>query len=151
MEIFEAKERQGRYLLEVFHRLVWGSNTTGAALRVGRELQRSPDWRLALLPLWRGPGDAPALPPPPSLRLGPPEAVSMSPASRSFTSGGCSRAFGDTCPVFPGPRNSLFPPGKGRLRGLRVLLVISMGVLQRLQRAQCPIRGLSFLESAMGV
>ncbi len=54
----------------------------------------------------------------------------VAPSTFLLTSSGCSRAFSDTCPVFPGPRNSLFPPGKGRLRGFRVLLVMSMGVFQ---------------------
>lgn len=148
MKAFEAKERARRYLCEMFPWLVrvlillerpCASEESFNGHRIGA-------WH------WFRYGEDQETPRhchrPPSLRLGPPEAVSMSPASRSFTSGGCSRAFGDTCPVFPGPRNSLFPPGKGRLRGLRVLLVMSMGVLQRLQGAQCPIRGLSFLENA---
>jgi len=107
----------------LFHRRIVGK------LHAGGEHQRSPDWRIGPVPVWRGAEDGAATPPCSFLRLGPSAAVSMSPASRSFASGGCPSAFSNTCPVFPGPRNSFFPPGNGRLNGFRVLLVMSMSIL----------------------
>ena len=68
------------------------------------------------------------LPLAPSLCLESPSAFSMSPDSRSLANAGCSSAFSDTCPVFPGPRKSFFPPGKGTLMGRCVLLMMSMVV-----------------------
>ena len=42
----------------------------------------------------------------------------------SFFSGGCSEAFEAICPVFPGPRWSFLPRGKGTLMGFGVLLLM---------------------------
>jgi len=65
-----------------------------------------------------------SVPPPRRVSVTPPD--STSPASISFTNGGCCRALAFTCPVFPGPKKSFFPPGSGILSGFLVLLIISI-------------------------